>query len=479
MIFGKINMGGTSSLLSTEVFRGTVINYKNFTSHPLKRTTYRLSDSISARTRSRHVPAAPPRSNALPWITLKASGTLVSYYEFYDGSRRVVLVGEYHDQVKAGDRNLKRYDKHKDHPTNQVLVKFLEAKRDSSIQTFFFLEESVVESAARLVLSGGGIFEPVTDRRTRSGVVRFGINPSFDPFVMEEPKEKLRRIYTIPYLARQLHLHHSTVVNVDVRDLFLSEFMTDLLYYPVDTFKLSNESTLEKSMDGAINRHHVSMKFCSKVMIELFDRVKLARASFEAFFRDNERITAVFDYYLSMIQQYLEQFNEMSKTDAKELRELFDDYRALDKVTVQQHTYATEMPTRLMDFYSVGKILQLPERSLTVMYAGTYHVQYIARLLMLNGTGFELDHVGVSDHSGKKFTTEPSEDSDTLRALYYAYRDYADSASRLERNAANIGVISDEEWADFTYAPNCLLFGDSGLTKRVLEFSELRVEKVT
>lgn len=488
-------MGGRTSVprLTPEVHKGYTINYDGFYVQRLKETKYRLSDSISARTRKRRMPAAPAHSNTVPWLLVEGSDTLGAYYEFFDGTRRVVLVGERHGGVTAGSRNWKRYDEYKDHPTNEVLVKFLEAKKDPTIQTIFLLEESIPEESIEVVLKGGGIFEPLTERRTRSGKVRFGVNPSFDPFIFEEPEEPRKHTENIDYLATQLTRHRRTLVPVDPRTFFLGKLIENFLFYPERLLDRSAMIIRKKDMRGAIERHRMILTFCHIVMKELFDRVTMALSSFEAMFRDNQRLLAMFHYFYIMIENFAKTFNDMASTVDAELFEMFTDYRDLDKITIRQQNYAADMVARLMDFYSVGKILKLPEKSLTVMYAGAAHIHYIARLLILRGTDFELDHVGVFDD--KKYTTEPSENSETLRALCYAYREYADSAmlpittpsptpsefyKAFSENAKNIGLIGDSKyWVDFSYVPNCLLFDDPELTKDVLEFADLRVEEVS
>lgn len=467
-------MGGSPSALWEETFEDVRINYDSFRAKKLTKKNFRLQNPLSLRTMMR----AKPRSTARPWLVLKGSDTLGAYYEFFDGTRRVVLVGEHHGSFESGPRNLKRYDE--DWPMNDVLVKFLEAKRDPSIQTIFMLERPMSSTSIRTTISGGGIFEPLSDRSLRSGVGRYRVDPSFDPFVLEEPEEKIQRS-NVNYLADQLMKHRQTVINVDPRQYFVGRLLAQALYYPKSIFGHARESVVAKSMEGAIERHHLMMEFCYMVIRDVNERLSTARASFEALFRDQDRIRAVFEFYCSELTTFEKMFADKSKQSDETLRELYTSYQALDIHTITWHYNAYSLVSRLLDFYSVGKILQLPENSLTVMYAGKSHICYIAQLLMLKGTGFELDHVGIFKDSGK-FEIDTTEDTETLRVLHYMYRDFADSnimpTSFLNPhyyNAINIGVLpNNEKLSSFKFASNCILFGDSALTKRVIEFARLR-----
>lgn len=476
----------TVPITSTEFYKGVEVDYIKFSAYRKTPTLLEVSPSTGFE-------SAPDHYSPKPWLEMLGTDTLKSYHEFFDPvmNRRVVLVGEQHGEARAGARNWKRYDEYEGHPTNEVLIRFLASKKDRAIRSIFFLELPVDPKNVTITFTGGAIFLPDKSRRvTRANPQRYKVSEKFDPFVLvdEEPKVSLQNL---DYLGQQLERHKREMYGVDIRDTFMGFTEISFLYYPEYFLSRSYGPLHSKTMEGAIERYKLTMHFLLDIINDVHLRLQEAYGSFNVLVGANRRLHALFVFFVQKVALAFKDFLDIGKQTPEDIRAKFKDFRALDIVTISRLMYVSDLVTRLMDFYTLGQIVNLPGNTLTVVYAGSAHTSYIARVLMLRGLSFELDHVGVMYDDGT-FEIEDNNETEVIRAMHYLYREYADSQTKAvadptdpaqyyeseETNMKNIGVTrSAHKFPDFFFIAPHRIFDDDELTRRVLEFGKKKYRR--
>jgi hypothetical protein len=145
----------------------------------------------------------------------------------------------------------------------------------------------------------------------------------------------------------------------------------------------------------------------------------------------------------------------------------YTSYQELDLETMKQVIVTQELVSRTMDFYTVSQILDLPPNSISFVYAGYNHTNFIARMLLSHDTGFLLHHVG--SRSATLEMTVPSPHEANLISAYHYYKELTG------RDATVFSPLREEfGFPEFRVSNDCLLFNDHGLSKVVIQQLELQ-----
>jgi len=389
------------------------------------------------------------------FFQVEKSQILHSYYEVFDDRRnkRLVLIGERHTQVLAPADRKSLIKSGIDHEVNDILRNFFQARKVKGITNHFMLEAPV---RMRCEFVGGNIFD--IDEETGEVVV----DPTFETDVLEKPPEKPRKINVIDYISSQLTKQRQPVIPFDIRrglyaqDLGVHLYQTEIIFEQL--------GVTEKTFEHAVARRKILLGIMRTVYQQVLYHINSENGGTEMYRAMVDRLRPHSPYCIVMLNQLLERMRFMYSFALTNIHKpvRLQDFRDLDKLTMEMLLQTREFIAHVVDFYAIGKYFEIPDRSFTVLYGGSAHVSFIARMLLSYDTGIRPIHVG--ERLIHERLTVPSPHELTTLGLMYAYSDFTATPEGLKL----IPFVAENGHPPFGMEPGSLIFDDPSLSRHIM-----------
>jgi hypothetical protein len=386
-----------------------------------------------------------------PLVEFKNSKIIASYHQLFDPTRnrRIVLIGETHTNLMAPVDRRSLIREGIAHESNDILRAFLSAKKDKSITTHFMIEQDLPLNCT-LRIGGGDIFD--VDPETGAIIV----DPSFAPegLPTEVPRSE---ILVIDYLAEQLKKHKRDLRPFDFRNSLIDRSLNYYLYNTDHVFK--ELKLTELSLEHAIARRRIVTGLLVSVLQRLVIQPEIERYI-------NRSLSGFSPFTSAMYRKLVGRQKVLLQTFADDIKLPIrsTNFKAIDFVSMEMLTHVRELTNRTIDFFGLVQLHEMPSNSLTFVYAGSAHTNFMAQMLQVHDTDFVIEHVGEYDLENRFQVPAPHEEN--LIAMNQYFKICTGSVDPKNFSSTR----GDNGLPDYRVSYDTIVFGDPVLSKLVIDF---------